>query len=126
MTYKNYQGPPNLYFGITEPLPNVFTPSMPPRVLKSFRIRIRTNVTDAERSMLIRYQVYVRGFNTEINELRIPVIVGGDSGSNVGSDSGRSWAASAEMLAAALFTVSRAQGQALFRFAFAVCAGTRP
>ena len=75
---------------------------------------------------LVRRTLAIRYFNNENRLLRIPVIVGGDSGSNVGSDSGRSWAASAEMLAAALFTVSRAQGQALFRFAFAVCAGTRP
>lgn len=55
--------------------------------------------------------------------MRIPVIVGGDSGINVGSDSGPSWAASAEMLAAALFTVSRAPRQALSRFAFALWQG---
>lgn len=71
MTYKNYQGPPNIYFGITEPLPIVFTTSMAPRVFKHFRTRIRTELSNAERSMTIRYQVHVRNFKTEMIELSV-------------------------------------------------------
>lgn len=71
MTYKIYEGTPNTYFGVTEPLPRLFTTSMQPRVFKSFRARIRTNLKEAERSMVIRYQVHVKGFRTEMNELSV-------------------------------------------------------
>ena len=50
--------------------------------------------------------------------LRIPVIVGGDSGSNVGSDSGRLWAASAAMLVAVLYLLFRALSVKLFPVLF--------
>ena len=71
MTYKVYEGAPNLYFGYTEPLPKHFTKSMPPHVFRNFRTRIKSNLIEAELSMVIRHQVYVREFNTEMQELSV-------------------------------------------------------
>ncbi len=71
MTYKVYEGPPNLYFGNTEPLPRFFTRSMRPRVLRDFKTRIRSNLSEAEQSMIVYHQVYVREFNTEMKEITV-------------------------------------------------------
>ncbi len=71
MTYKDYAGSPNMHVGVTEPLPRVVTTSMGPRVFRNFRTRIRTTLTEAELSMLIRHQVYVRGFKTEMTEVSV-------------------------------------------------------
>lgn len=75
MTYKIYEGTPNLYFGNTEPLPRYFTNSMPPLVFRNFRTRIRRDLTEAELSMMIRHQVYVRGFNTEMQEITVRALL---------------------------------------------------
>ena len=69
MTYKDYAGSPNMYFGVTEPLPRLVTTSMSPRVFKNFKTRIKTKLSESELAMMIHHQVHVRGYKTEMNEI---------------------------------------------------------
>lgn len=71
MTYKDYAGSPNRYFGVTEPLPRLVTTSMSPRVFKNFSTRIKTKLSESELTMTIHHQVHVRGYKTEMNEISV-------------------------------------------------------